>query len=658
MLFITSEFSGQRKRCLARWLEIWREYARAPLPALPPPKEFKPKFELPKLDSYSEPAPEWYWEKFPSNLVQPATSLIDPEKLRLAAIASNFPDKTLLNQICLDIKVGADIGCRGIFREPSTATNAPSAIDNGYRVSDSIAEWVAKKFAYGPVKPSEVPVSAKFAGLMTREKPNGAVRVILNLSAPVGHSVNDGIDTTGYPTSMASTDEWVSALNRAGKGSYMCKVDYASAYKHIPVSMDDSNLQWFMWAGRCFKELSLVFGCASSAGIFDRLAKCVLHVVVTKADFPANQVSQYLDDCCACSASLQEITRYDETFFKVASDLGIELASRDDPDKSFGPSKQGVILGIHYDTEAWIWYYPYDKLIRLLHNLQFVMDNNEARQDFLQSVLGKIIHVAPLVPSGKFNLLHLIKGASQTSVSNQRVPIGAQLKRQAWFWYSTLRSINGKVSIPNPLERLPAWAVEVFTDAAGGSLDNTWRGVGAVSRDWWVQCPWSTAINAGHRTPDGKRLDRLLSALELTGPLLGLTSAAKHLQGRPVRFWVDNAGSVFIFKKGYSPSCPLSSVLVAALGQVAAALGCKIEVLKISRCSDPFSSMADALSKGAFCRFRDLGKLVPDWAQPSAPLQVSRVLMKWLVAPTEDWDLGSNLVKELELNNLGLQPQL
>ena len=55
---------------------------------------------------------------------------------------------------------------------------------------------------------------------------------------------------------------------------------------------------------------------------------------------------------------------------------------------------------------------------------------------------------------------------------------------------------------------------------------------------------------------------------------------------------------------------------------------------------------------------RDLGKLVPDWTQPSAPLQVSKVLMRWLVAPTEDWNLGSDLVRELELNHLGLQPQL
>ena len=636
---------------------MWTEYSNSPLPALPPPKAFKPKFNLPKLASYDTPAPDSYWRLFPSNRLATSRSLIDPDKLKEAAIACNFPDKTLLNKIYLDVKLGAEIGCKGKYRNPSQASNAASAIENGDRVSDAIAEWVAKKFAYGPVPPSEVPPTAKFAGLMTREKPNGSVRVILNLSAPAGNSVNEGIDTAEFPTSMASTTDWLRALNKAGKGGFMCKVDWASAYKHLPVNRDDSDLQWFSWAGRCFRENSLVFGCASSAGLFDRLAKLVLHIVLSEADFPKTQVSQYLDDCCACSASLEDITRYDNAFFEVANRLGIELASRDDPDKSFGPSTCGVILGIWYDTTAWVWAYPNEKLIRLLHDLQFVVDNNSARQDFLQRVLGKIIHVAPLVPSGKFNLLHIIKAASQAPEGHTIVPISALLKQQAWFWWTLLRTCNGRVSIPDPDDRLPAWAVDVFTDAAGGATDNSWRGVGAVSTTWWVQCPWGDAINTGRLTADGRHLDRVMSALELVGPLLAITSAARHLQGRPVRFWVDNAGSVFIYNKGYSPSCMLSSVIASAIAQVAAALGCKVEVLKIPRCSDPFSTMADALSKGAFCRFRDLAHQVPGWSQPVHPLPVSKALLSWIASPAPDWNLGASLIQELRLQGLCLQPQ-
>lgn len=230
---------------MARWLEIWRERADAPLPPLPPNKTFKPKFKLPILSCYNSPAPPSYWEIFPKNLSQPAKSLIDADELKRAALDAHFLDRSLLEQICEDVKHGADIGCRGLYRNPSTASNAPSAIQNGERVSDSLAEWVAKKFAYGPVPPNQVPPHAKFAGLMTRNKPNGAVRVILNLSAPKGSSVNEGILTEEFPTSMASTAHWLRALNNAGRGSLMCKIDWASAYKHLPVRQEDSDLQWF-----------------------------------------------------------------------------------------------------------------------------------------------------------------------------------------------------------------------------------------------------------------------------------------------------------------------------------------------------------------------------------------------------------------------------
>lgn len=79
----------------------------------------------------------------------------------------------------------------------------------------------------------------------------------------------------------------------------MCKIDWANAYKHVAVRAQDTDLQWFSWLGMAFKELCLIFGCTSSAGIFDRLAKVVVHIAATKAKFPTNRICQHLDDCCA-----------------------------------------------------------------------------------------------------------------------------------------------------------------------------------------------------------------------------------------------------------------------------------------------------------------------------------------------------------------------
>ena len=117
-------------------------------------------------------------------------------------------------------------GCKGEFRLPSKATNSKSAYEEGQKVSDCIADWVEKGFAFGPIDLDEIPDNAKISSLLTREKPNGAVRVILNLSKPEGQSVNEGICIEEYPTKMSSTWEWIKVLNKAGRGCLMTKIDW------------------------------------------------------------------------------------------------------------------------------------------------------------------------------------------------------------------------------------------------------------------------------------------------------------------------------------------------------------------------------------------------------------------------------------------------
>ena len=93
---------------------------------------------------------------------------------------------------------------------------------------------------------------------------------------------------------------------------------------------------------------------------------------------------------------------------------------------------------------------------------------------------------------------------------------------------------------------MPAWTREVFTDAAGGTLDSVGRGCGSVSEEWWFYVPWTWKINAGVKVADGKKLSRKLSAFELVGPLVAMAAAPDRWRGQVVRFWVDNAGSVRI----------------------------------------------------------------------------------------------------------------
>ena len=646
------EFSAHSTETLLSLTIITNRILQTNLADLPPPKIFKPKYNLPVLQDYRSPAPANFWDTFPSNMIQPAKSSVNPDLLMFLLIETNFPNLALAKTICSDLRNGAKIGCTGSYRNPTFATNAPSAYDNGPQVSDAIADWLKKGFAYGPIPLDQVPAMAKFSGIMTKPKPNGSVRIILNLSAPLGSSVNEGINPAEFPTTMSSTTAWLRVLRTAGKYAKMCKIDWADAYKHVAVCREDTELQWFSWAGMAFKELCLIFGCASSAGLFDRLAKVVLHIVLAKSNFPKMLTVQHLDDCCAAApANSTDLELFDFTFNKVAQAIGVKLAPRDDPDKSFAPSTSGLVLGIRYDTVSWTWSLGQEKLIRLLHDLQSLISSDSTPLVRIWSIVGKLIHIKPLIPCGKFNFHHLLKASAMSTNKHEVIILNSKCKQQLFFWYSMLRICPGNTPIPDPDIKLPPWAIDVYCDAAGGSLDKSGLGVGAVTYNWWAYLPWSRAINSGRATSSNRKLSRAMSALELIGPLLILSSGHSWCKNKSIKIWVDNSASVFIWQKGYSTTCALSTTLVIAINKIATGLGCQVDICKITRCSNVFATLADHLSKANFGQFRSLA----GQNNISLPLELAYIpstLLRWVQNPTEDDLLGDKILHELSAKQL------
>lgn len=617
-----------------------------PDPDPPAKKIFKPKHKLATLTDYKTIPTADFWESFPSQPNLAASSLICPVKLRQLSEQLGCGKHPMLEIICKDLTEGADIGCAGPARRPSCSTNAPSAFEFGPEVTDAVADWLAQGFAAGPFLPENRPADAKVSGIMCRQKPNGSARIILNFSAPEGNCVNDGIDTTQFPTTMSSTEKWLTVLDRAGRGALILKMDWAAAYKHIHVRPADIILQYFSWLGMDFVELMLVFGACSSAGIYDRLAKFILFLVIIYSRFPPDMICQYLDDvCAACPAHSDALTRFEAAYRAVAALVGVQLASTDDPDKAFAPCTAGVVLGVHYDTVAWTWRIPQEKLVRLLLVLRCALVADELPQHEIWSLVGKLLHYAPLIPASRFNIGHLIKASSMSTNRRFPVPVTADMKRQLHFWHVMLRATDGHVSIPAPVGRLPAWAVEFWTDAAGGSQLSIGQGTGGLGPNFWFMVPWGRKINSSMRTSDGRQLRKKLSALELVGPLICLAAGAAICRSKPVRIWVDNAGSVAIWRKGYSSTCSLCTTLVNAIGRLAAALGAVVAIDKITRCSDTGATLADELSKGRLQRFRQ--RLPEDWALPAEPAWIPPAILQWIADPVPRPDLGDRILDDL-----------
>ena len=617
----------------------------------PPRKKFKPKNDLPKLDNYKQGADDSYWGKWPKlnwTKGRQIKSNIDANLLRSLCNQTNYPFPDLMETILHDVEEGAGIGVSNECKVPSKATNAPSAYEQGEKVSDEIASWIKKGFAIGPFKKDEVPFPVvKISGLMTKLKPNGAVRPILNFSNGRPKSVNEGIDSKDYPTIMTSPEEWVRILRRCGRRARFCKCDWGSAYKQIRVKSHEVWMQGFEWLGRVFFELCLVFGRRSSPGIYDRLAKLVLWVCLVLAGFPPHLALQHLDDVCAASpAGCDLVDQFYTTYRDVCEELGIELADPSDKDKAFGPTTCGQVLGINYDTEEGVsgtWFLSEEKLTIILIMLEKAISSEELDQRFFKSVCGKLIHLRCFVKDSRFKLGQIILAANQTTDLATLVKASEWCKSDMFWWKVVLPVYSRRTALPDPDRKPGPMALRSHTDAAGGSVRTWGRGVGmTIFPNIWTFVLWGEKINKGTLTEGGKSLANVMSAWELVGPLLTLCAAPNTVRAKQVEVMVDNEGSVRMYEKGWTTKCQLCNTLLVAINQVASALGVDLFITKIRRCSNAQAIAADALSKMDMVEFR---KCMPD--ANKGPERVPRVLTKWIESPISDRFLGTKILAEM-----------
>ena len=106
-------------------------------------------------------------------------------------------------------------------------------------------------------------------------------------------------------------------------------------------------------------------------------------------NMPTHLVCQFLDDVVGvCPAGSIQTQRFDKTYQQVCTAVGVELASRDDKDKSFGPCTEGIVLGIVFNSDDWVWYLREDKLSVILEMLKEALRDDQLTQRFLKSLYG------------------------------------------------------------------------------------------------------------------------------------------------------------------------------------------------------------------------------------------------------------------------------
>ena len=128
----------------------------------------------------------------------------------------------------------------------STEVNHNSALQYVDHVSKYISEEIKYGAIWGPFK--ELPFPCHVSPFLTRDKPNSdSRRVILDLSFPVGKSVNDRVPKDQYFGSYfelkyPSVDDIVQSLKELGPTALLYKIDMSGAFRHIIIDPGDLDL--------------------------------------------------------------------------------------------------------------------------------------------------------------------------------------------------------------------------------------------------------------------------------------------------------------------------------------------------------------------------------------------------------------------------------
>ena len=657
-----------------RWIKILREGTDMPPP---PDSEWKPKFpqiQWPKMRVEEDLNPQaWMETNFPHRdlpafITGQINSQVWNDRIEQLLLEDSPPWGLIENmrEVSSQLTSGAS---SGVEYPGTTCTHSPNFFQDPStqipRVVDALAAFVSKGHMAGPMFNEDVD-NLKINSIMAVNKPGGHVRIVGNLKSPEGCSFNDGISEEKkkiWPVHQTTAKEFAVKIMHSGQGSFMACSDLKDAYKMLPVSLQQRNLQAFKLCGALFIDMKLIFGDKLACMYFDRFHHCFLQAFVYPVS-PMHQGSQgrTVDDvtsvvpACAKQALVDFVRKHRLALQTIGGE-----AAEDDPNciKAFDCSQRGEVLGILFDTEKMTWAVPHGKLFKLVTQLRALAEGSAYSMRELEVIVGKMNYLCQLWPP----LLNLLGGCIQALSEHNaqlcskevRISKGSRdlgqfiptinLKQDLLMAAAILvDSFNNPLPIIDPDPSIPLHAVKVFTDASGcvkgpyypslGIFISPCEGMHAAA----FSIPFSTDFLL--QSNGSALIADTTSTLEALGLLVPLAIYPDRFVGREVHFLIDNMAVVSTAHKRRSGD-RLAQTVVKAAFLVAGALDCRLFVSWIGRRSSRRSCIADDLTHGDFSSALQYDKFSLTTLYEDFPGPIS----KWMEGVSESRHLGHETIE-------------
>ena len=407
-----------------------------------------------------------------------------------------------------------------------------------------------------------------------RNRPN-KWRLIVNLSAPLGISANDSIDSELSSIAYTSIDDAAHMINHLGQGCLLAKFDLQEAYRAVPVHPLDQPKLAVSWNEDVLIDRALPFGLRSAPKLFSALTDGFMWVLHHNG---IQQALHYLDDFLILGqANTQACQDWLSRALSLCDQVGLPVA----PEKTEGPTTNLIFLGIEIDTQKMQLRLPPDKMIRLraaIARWSHHRGPTSGRKRDLLSLIGLLGHAAKVVRPGRAFIRSLIDRANVVGSLEHHVRLNSAARQDLAWWNTFLDHWNGINVIPQPTV-----SHSITSDASG-----RW-GCGAIFNDQWAQLQWPPEWAQVTIAP--KELVPIVLAVAMWGP---------QWRSKKVRCQCDNMAVVFAINKK-SARDPALSRLLRLLSLFAAIYDVTLVARHLPGIQN---TMADALSRNNMQLFR------------------------------------------------------
>lgn len=473
---------------------------------------------------------------------------------------------------------GADLGVEG---SPGAhfCLNNRSAFRHRTAVTPAVAREVAAGVTRGPFSSPPFP-SFRVNPISARPKPDGSVRIILDLSQPRGDAVNDYINIDRFHVQYTSIDELIRHIFiNGGRGSMLFKADIAAAFKLIPVHPSQFRWLGFCWEGSFYYQTALPFGCRSSPRIFNDFAECL--AALTRRSSGHDSICNYLDDFFGVGPpNSPQAGHAFNTFLRVCEEIGVPLAEQ----KCVPPTTHIEILGVSFDTTTMTLALPAEKVQDIIIEIESlgVDSGPPVSKRKLLSIAGKLANASRCIPPGRAFVRRLLDAAHSVAGLSDTVLLSTDARADLLWWHRFLPQWNGLFPLVN-IDVPATLASAVFTDSSR-------VGMGAwFYRHWWAQ-PWPTDAVEGAPC---------MTFLEMLPVFVACLIWSESWRGHWVIVYSDNMGVVGSLRRGWSAE-PRTMCLIRHVLYLAAVHGYRLEARFVFTGEN---EAADALSRQQWARF-------------------------------------------------------